>query len=40
MRRIEKAPLHNPGLCPFGLVAQGEKNLCLFEWSGPKETKI
>ena len=25
MKRIEKALLHNPDLCPFGLVAQGEK---------------
>jgi hypothetical protein len=25
MKRIEKALLHNPDLCPFGLAAQGEK---------------
>ena len=25
MKRIEKALLHNPDLCPFGLVARGEK---------------
>ncbi len=25
MKRIEKTLLHNPDLCPFGLVAQGEK---------------
>jgi hypothetical protein len=25
MKRIEKTPLHNPDLCPFGLVAQAEK---------------
>jgi len=25
MKRIEKTPLHNPDLCPFGLIAQGEK---------------
>jgi len=25
MKRIEKTPLHNPDLCPFGLVAQGKK---------------
>ena len=25
MERIEKALLHNPDLCPFGLVAQGKK---------------
>lgn len=25
MERIEKTLLHNPGLCPLGLVAQGEK---------------
>jgi len=23
MKRIEKTLLHNPDLCPFGLVAQG-----------------
>ncbi|NQS88841.1 hypothetical protein HQ584_03520 [Patescibacteria group bacterium] len=26
MKRIEKALLHNPDLCPFGLVAQAEKS--------------
>ena len=25
MKRIEKTLLHNPDLCPFALVAQGEK---------------
>jgi len=25
MKRVEKTLLHNPDLCPFGLVAQGEK---------------
>lgn len=25
MKRIEKTLLHNPDLCPFGLVAQAEK---------------
>ena len=25
IKRIEKTLLHNPDLCPFGLVAQGEK---------------
>ena len=25
MKRIEKALLHNPDLCPFGMVARGEK---------------
>ena len=25
IKRIEKTVLHNPDLCPFGLVAQGEK---------------
>jgi hypothetical protein len=25
MKRIEKTFLYNPDLCPFGLLAQGEK---------------
>ncbi len=25
VKRIEKTLLHNPDLCPFGLVAQGQK---------------